>query len=54
VALPFSALAGRRTAARVVRRLCVQAGHLSAFAGGHFEEYSSGQTGDPGGDSSPP
>jgi glycosyltransferase involved in cell wall biosynthesis len=38
-ALPFSVLGGRRTAARVALRLCVQAGHLFAFGGGHFEEY---------------
>jgi succinoglycan biosynthesis protein ExoM len=38
-ALPFSALGGRPAAARTWLRLCVQAGHLWAFAGRSFQEY---------------
>ena len=37
--LPFAALRGRATAARVWLRICVQAGHLWALAGRSYEEY---------------
>jgi len=38
-ALPLRACAGRAPAARAWLRLCVQAGHLWAYAGRPFEEY---------------
>ncbi len=37
--LPVSLLAGRARAARVWLQLCVQAGHVWALTGRHFEEY---------------
>jgi succinoglycan biosynthesis protein ExoM len=38
--LPVSMLGGRATAARVWLRICVQLGHLWAFAGLSYEEYA--------------
>ncbi len=40
VLLPFSPLAGRSAMLRVGLRICTQAGHLWAFAGRSYEEYS--------------
>jgi succinoglycan biosynthesis protein ExoM len=37
--LPFARLRGKAAAARVWLRLCVQVGHLWAFAGRSYEEY---------------
>jgi len=36
-ALPFAALAGRRTALRALRKLCVQVGRIGGFAGRQVE-----------------
>jgi len=38
-ALPLALLAGRRNAARLWLRVCMQAGHLFALSGGVFVEY---------------
>ena len=39
---PFSALRGRRPLARVVLRICTQAGHLWSLMGRSYEEYGIG------------
>ncbi len=39
---PLAALSGRRPLARVVLRMCTQAGHLWALMGRSYEEYGSG------------
>jgi len=41
--LPLARLGGRAAAAHVWLRLCVQAGHLWAFAGRSYEEYGGGR-----------
>ena len=38
---PFAALSGRRRLARVVLRMCTQAGHLWSLMGRSYEEYGS-------------
>jgi glycosyltransferase involved in cell wall biosynthesis len=40
--IPLAAFAGRRVLARVVLRICVQAGHLWALMGRRYEEYGAG------------
>jgi succinoglycan biosynthesis protein ExoM len=39
---PFVALGGRRRLARVILRICTQAGHLWALVGRSYEEYGAG------------
>ena len=39
---PFSALRGRRPLARIVLRICTQAGHLWSLMGRSYEEYGIG------------
>ncbi len=39
---PFAALGGRRPLARVVLRMCTQAGHLWSLMGRSYEEYGAG------------
>jgi succinoglycan biosynthesis protein ExoM len=39
---PFAALGGRRPLARIVLRICTQAGHLWALLGRSYEEYGAG------------
>ena len=39
---PFAALGGRRPLARVVLRMCTQAGHLWSLIGRSYEEYGTG------------
>jgi len=39
---PFAALSGRRPVARVVLRICTQAGHLWSLVGRSYEEYRDG------------
>jgi hypothetical protein len=38
----LAAFAGRRVLARVVLRICTQAGHLWALMGRRYEEYGAG------------
>ncbi|MCH8084418.1 MAG: glycosyltransferase family 2 protein [Myxococcales bacterium] len=38
---PFAALSGRRRLARVILRMCTQAGHLWSLMGRSYEEYGS-------------
>ncbi len=40
--IPFAAFGGRRLLARVVLRICTQAGHLWALMGRRYEEYGAG------------
>jgi len=40
--VPLAALGGRRVLARVVLRICTQAGHLWALMGRGYEEYGAG------------
>ncbi|MFV1977911.1 MAG: glycosyltransferase family 2 protein [Myxococcota bacterium] len=42
VLIPLAAFAGRRVLARVVLRICTQAGHLWALMGRRYEEYGAG------------
>jgi hypothetical protein len=39
---PLAALSGRRRLARVVLRICTQAGHLWSLMGRSYEEYGAG------------
>ena len=40
--VPLAAFGGRRVLARVVLRICTQAGHLWALMGRRYEEYGAG------------
>jgi succinoglycan biosynthesis protein ExoM len=40
--IPLAALGGRRALARIVQRMCTQAGHLWALMGRSYEEYGDG------------
>jgi succinoglycan biosynthesis protein ExoM len=42
VLIPLTAFGGRRVLARVVLRICIQAGHLWALMGRSYEEYGAG------------